>query len=172
MNPPDQTWRREVRESPKKARWWHRLTRSARRTEEATAPWPPEPAAGSAESAARPAKPAARPAEPDGGGPQARPPGLDAEVALAVLAVADRLTSPDLRRRLAEAVSPLPGAVLIVPRGGTRFDPDVHEWVSSRPPPQDDLRETVAETVHAGLADHTGRLLRPARVVVYDLAEE
>ena len=89
-----------------------------------------------------------------------------------MLEVADRLTSPDLRRRLAEAVGPLPGATVIVPGPGTRFDPDVHEWVSSRPPPREDLRETVAETLHAGLADRTGRLLRPARVIVYDVPEE
>lgn len=101
-----------------------------------------------------------------------RPPGLDAKVAQAVLEVADRLTSPDLRRRLAEAVGPLPGATVIVPGPGARFDPDVHEWVSSRPPPREDLRETVAETLHAGLADRTGRLLRPARVIVYDVPEE
>lgn len=125
----------------------------------------------STEDAGLPGGEGAVPPDADGAGVE-RPPGLDAEVAQAVLEVADRLTSPDLRRRLAEAVGPLPGATVIVPGPGARFDPDVHEWVSSRPPPREDLRETVAETLHAGLADRTGRLLRPARVIVYDVPEE
>lgn len=125
----------------------------------------------SAEDAVPPGGKETVPPDADGAATE-RPPGLDAKVAQAVLEVADRLTSPDLRRRLAEAVSPLPGATVIVPEPGTRFDPDVHEWVSSRPPPREDLRETVAETLHAGLADRTGRLLRPARVIVYDVPEE
>lgn len=125
----------------------------------------------SAEDAVPPGGKETVPPDADGAATE-RPPGLDAKVAQAVLEVADRLTSPDLRRRLAEAVSPLPGATVIVPEPGTRFDPDVHEWVSSRPPPREDLRETVAETLHAGLAERTGRLLRPARVIVYDVPEE
>lgn len=125
----------------------------------------------SAEDAVPPGGKETVPPDADGAATE-RPPGLDAEVAQAVLEVADRLTSPDLRRRLAEAVGPLPGATVIVPGPGARFDPDVHEWVSSRPPPREDLRETVAETLHAGLADRTGRLLRPARVIVYDVPEE
>ncbi len=125
----------------------------------------------SAEDAGPPGGKETVPPDADGAATE-RPPGLDAKVAQAVLEVADRLTSPDLRRRLAEAVSPLPGATVIVPEPGTRFDPDVHEWVSSRPPPREDLRETVAETLHAGLAERTGRLLRPARVIVYDVPEE
>lgn len=125
----------------------------------------------SAEDAVPPGGKETVPPDADGAAME-RPPGLDTEVARAVLEVADRLTSPDLRRRLAEAVGPLPGATVIVPEPGTRFDPDVHEWVSSRPPPREDLRETVAETLHAGLAERTGRLLRPARVIVYDVPEE
>src|SRR5690606_22839357 len=125
----------------------------------------------SAEDAVPPGGKETVPPDADGAAME-RPPGLDTEVARAVLEVADRLTSPDLRRRLAEAVGPLPGATVIVPGPGARFDPDVHEWVSSRPPPREDLRETVAETLHAGLADRTGRLLRPARVIVYDVPEE
>lgn len=125
----------------------------------------------SAEDAVPPGGKETVPPDADGAATE-RPPGLDAKVAQAVLEVADRLTSPDLRRRLAEAVGPLPGATVIVPGPGARFDPDVHEWVSSRPPPREDLRETVAETLHAGLAERTGRLLRPARVIVYDVPEE
>jgi len=87
-----------------------------------------------------------------------------------VLAVADRLSTAELRRRLADALSLLPDIQLINPERGVTFDPAVHEWTGSLPAPSPEQAGCVAETSTAGLADQAGVLQRPARVVVYELA--
>jgi hypothetical protein len=96
-----------------------------------------------------------------------RDPGVDAVVATEVLKVADRIRSVHLRRCLAEALSRLPDVTVVMPAEGTAFDPDVHEWADTVTTDRPELEETVAETLTAGLADRTGRLIRPARVTVH-----
>jgi hypothetical protein len=101
----------------------------------------------------------------------ARDPGVDLAVATAVLAVARRLTSPELQRRLTEAVRLLPDVSVIFPQAGDVFDPTLHTWESSAAALASDAAETVAETRSAGLLDHCGVVHRRAGVVVYDTKE-
>jgi len=111
---------------------------------------------------------------------RARDAGLDAAV-LPVMTVYD-----DLRRALAAAEEGDPA--MIVPgvravleglernlgkldirrvgEAGEPFDPDLHEALASAPPVGDATPGTIAEVVEAGFA-RGDRLIRPARVVVY-----
>lgn len=111
---------------------------------------------------------------------RAREAGLDSAV-LPVLTVYD-----DLRRALnaaeqGDAESIVPG-VRAVMEGlernlgrleierlggeGETFDPDVHEALTSMPSPDPDHAGTIAQVFEAGFR-RGGRLVRPARVVVY-----
>lgn len=91
----------------------------------------------------------------------------DFAVASAVLAVADRLTSTDLRRRLNEALALLPGVVLIAPGTGDAFDPDLHVW-DTTVGSTEAAPESVARTTVAGLRLPDGSVARKARVTVFD----
>lgn len=102
----------------------------------------------------------------------ARDPGVDLAVASAVLTVASRLTSAELRRRLTEAVSLLPDITVIFPAAGEPFDPDLHTCKASAPASAAGTAETIAETWSAGLLDHRGTVRRRADVVVYDTTED
>lgn len=126
-------------------------------------PGPPPPAA---------EEPAPEPPATEPPPAPVRPPGIDQEVAEKVLKIADRISSPELRRRLGEALSALPDVRVIMPPAGTRFDPDLHVWVSDVPAERPELAETVAETLTAGLADREGRVIRPARVTVHSTGQE
>jgi hypothetical protein len=100
-----------------------------------------------------------------------QPAGLAArhvQVAQAVLDVADSVTSIELCRRLAAAVRPLDGLVMIEPPVGTPFDPDQHLWDSSASATAENPAETVALTKVAGIATADGAVQRKARVVVFD----
>jgi hypothetical protein len=100
-----------------------------------------------------------------------QPAGLAAchvQVAQAVLDVADSVTSIELCRRLAAAVRPLDGLVMIEPPVGTPFDPDRHVWDSSASATAENPAETVALTKVAGIATADGAVQRKARVVVFD----
>jgi hypothetical protein len=100
-----------------------------------------------------------------------QPAGLAArhvQVAQAVLDVADSVTSIELCRRLAAAVRPLDGLVMIEPPVGTPFDPDQHVWDSSASATAENPAETVALTKVAGIATADGAVQRKARVVVFD----
>jgi hypothetical protein len=106
---------------------------------------------------------------PDGG---ARDPDVDLAVASAVLTVASRLTSAELRRRLTESVSLLPDVTVVFPAAGEKFNPDLHTWKASTPASATGAAETIAETRSAGLLDHRGAVRRRADVVVYDTTED
>ena len=97
-----------------------------------------------------------------------RDPGIDLAVATSVLAVASRLTSAELRRRLFEAVTGLPDVTVVLPKAGEAFDLDLHSWEASIEAPAPGLAGTVAETRSAGLRDHLGSVRRRAGVVVYE----
>jgi hypothetical protein len=100
-----------------------------------------------------------------------RDPGVDLAVAKAVLAVARRLTSAELQRRLTEAVRLLPDVTVVFPVPGDTYDPGLHTWESSVAASASDAVETIAETRSAGLVDHRGTVHRRASVVVYDTKE-
>ncbi|MGX2993352.1 hypothetical protein JNUCC64_03505 [Streptomyces sp. JNUCC 64] len=90
-------------------------------------------------------------------------------VARAVLAVADRLTNRELVRRLYEAVGGLDGIDAVRPAPGDAFDPLAHRWSETREAPRPQDRERVAEVLVPGFTGPDGTVLRPARVVVYDI---
>jgi hypothetical protein len=96
----------------------------------------------------------------------------DMVAAMAILAVADLLTSEELQARLAGALASLPSVEVILPREGDSLDIDRHQWVGSALAPSPSAVETVAQACAAGLADRDGIVHRPARVIVYDIAEE
>jgi hypothetical protein len=102
----------------------------------------------------------------------ARDPDVDLAVASAVLTVASRLTSAELRRRLTEAVSLLPDVTVVFPAAGEPFDAALHTWKASAPASATGAVETIAETRSAGLLDHRGGVRRRADVVVYDTTED
>ncbi|MFJ6728584.1 nucleotide exchange factor GrpE [Streptomyces sp. NPDC091281] len=110
--------------------------------------------------------------EPGGAAHGTRDPDIDAAVAEAVLDVADRIRSAHLRRGLAQALTRLPDVTVIAPPAGTPFDPDRHEAVDTVPTDRPELADTVAENLMAGLADRTGRIVRPARVTVHVVERE
>lgn len=103
--------------------------------------------------------------------PNSRDPGIDLTVATAVLTVAQRLTSAELRRRLVEAITALPDVTVVFPQPGAAFDPDRHTWADSVAPPTPDAEGSIAETRAAGLLDHAGTVRRRASVVVYQTKE-
>jgi hypothetical protein len=112
---------------------------------------------------------------PEPGPSQAEPePGTGAgrSEAEAVLAVADRVTNPELARRLFEAVSRMPGVIPVRPEPGDPFDPVAHQWVETRPAGREADVEHVAELLTPGFLGHSSGLIRPALVAVYDLAED
>lgn len=100
--------------------------------------------------------------EPGKDSPQDEVP-TNLRVAEAVLNVADRLASQELCRRLGEALTPLEGVRILLPENGADFDPQVHEWVTTRQVTAEQSAGTIAATKVPGMARlrHPSRLRRP-----------
>lgn len=93
-------------------------------------------------------------------------------VAADLLAVADRLTNRELARRIRAVVARLPGIVTISPEPGSPFDPAVHSWAETREATEPQQCDRVADVLDPGFRDsHTRKVLKPARVAVYDTEE-
>jgi len=101
-----------------------------------------------------------------------RDPQIDVSIATVIIAVADRLTSLELRRRLFGAIRLMPDMTIVAPASGDRFDQLRHEWIETRAVGAADRAETVAEVLLPGVIDLSGRLMCTAKVAVFDTEEE
>ncbi|MFJ3856534.1 nucleotide exchange factor GrpE [Streptomyces sp. NPDC090085] len=100
--------------------------------------------------------------------PAAHLPGVAADL----LAVADRLTNRELARRIKAVVARLPGIVMINPESGSPFDPAAHSWAETREATEPQQCDRIAEVLDPGFREsHTRKVLKPARVAVYDTEE-
>jgi hypothetical protein len=100
-----------------------------------------------------------------------RDPRIDASVAQDVLDVGDLLENYEIRLRLAEALAALPDIEVLAPERGEPFDRSCHRWEVTEPTADPGALETIAYVISAGLADRHGRVLRTARVAVFDMKE-
>ncbi|GHG91722.1 hypothetical protein [Streptomyces lanatus] len=151
---------------------WKRFSVRASEAQEPIATPPPvprPPGSGAGQDNGQPRPPTKGTPPPP---PAPRSPSVDLRVVEAVLDVSLRLSSAELRRLLTEAVGLLPGAQVIAPARGVRFDPALHKWARSVPAATPDDVETVAETIHAGFADQHGAIQRRALVTVFDRTED
>ncbi|MEV6582315.1 nucleotide exchange factor GrpE [Streptomyces sp. NPDC051582] len=90
-----------------------------------------------------------------------------------LLAVADRLTSRELARRIRAVVARLPGIVTISPEPGTPFDPAAHSWAETHGATEPLQCGRIADVLDPGFREsHTRKVLKPARVAVYDMEEK
>jgi hypothetical protein len=90
------------------------------------------------------------------------------QTACAVIDVALRLTSPELSRRLGEALRPLVSVQVITPDVGEAFDATSHVWEESRETGEGQAAGTIATVRVPGLRDaRSGAVHRKARVVVF-----
>jgi hypothetical protein len=101
-----------------------------------------------------------------------RDPRIDATVAQDVLDVGDLLDNYEFRLQLAEALAALPDIEVLAPERGQPFDRSRHRWQVTERTADPGAVETIAYTISAGLADRRGRVLRIARVAVFDVQKE
>lgn len=101
-----------------------------------------------------------------------RDPRIDAAVAADVLDVGDLLENLEIRLRLAEALAALPDIEVLAPDRGQPYDRRRHRWVETTPTDDPAAVETIAHVISAGLADRQGRVLRAARVAVFNVKED
>jgi hypothetical protein len=90
------------------------------------------------------------------------------QVAEAVLEVADRLASQELSRRLGDALHRLDGVSILTPEVGAEFEPELHDWVATRPVTEVHMARTIAAIKVPGMARADGTVIRKARVVVFE----
>lgn len=116
--------------------------------------------------APRPAPAAPPPSSQSVVAPQAEAPGSgNVAVARAVISVAQRVASPELARRLGNALNGLDGVAVISPREGSMFDASQHVWEDTVPGGEPG---TVAAVVVPGIANLDGTVLVKARVNVHE----
>jgi len=96
----------------------------------------------------------------------------DAEVARAVLDVADHLSNSELTRRLVEAVVRLPDVSPVRPAPGDKYQPRLHEWAGNRATDEEMQWNTIAEMLTPGAVTAKQELLRPAHVIVFEPPEQ
>ncbi|MFD4240511.1 nucleotide exchange factor GrpE [Streptomyces sp. NPDC058525] len=90
-----------------------------------------------------------------------------------LLAVADRLTNRELARRIRAVVARLPGIATISPEPGSPFDPAAHNWAETHEATEPLQCGRIAAVLDPGFREsHTRKVLKPARVAVYDMEEE